>query len=39
MWKEYNPNPQGNLVGDCVIRAIVKAEDLSWDDAFLRISL
>lgn len=24
----YNPNPQGKLVGDCVIRALSKALDL-----------
>lgn len=28
----YNPNPAGNLVGDCVIRAIAKATDKTWDD-------
>ena len=27
----YNPNPKGSLVGDCVIRAITKMEDSTWD--------
>ncbi len=34
MWKEYNPNPLGKRVGDCVIRAISAAENLSWFDAY-----
>ena len=34
MWKEYNPNPLGKRVGDCVIRAISVAENLSWFDAY-----
>lgn len=27
----YNPNPEGNLVGDCVIRAICRATGKTWD--------
>jgi len=27
----YNPNPQGLSVGDCVIRAVSKATGLSWE--------
>lgn len=34
MWIEYNPNPTGKRVGDCVIRAISKALDVDWDTAF-----
>lgn len=32
----YNPNPLGenNSVGDCVIRAITKATNQSWDDVY-----
>lgn len=37
MYIEYNPNPAGRNTGDCVIRAISKAMDLSWDDAFFAI--
>jgi len=31
----YNPNPKGNYVGDCVIRAISKLLDNSWDKTYL----
>lgn len=34
MWKYYNPNPVGRLVGDCAIRAISKALDVDWETAF-----
>lgn len=34
MYQYYNPNPAGRSVGDCAIRAIAKALDLSWDDAY-----
>ena len=37
MFKEYNPNPVGNNVGDCVIRAITKAMDKSWEDTYIDI--
>lgn len=37
MYIEYNPNPMGKNTGDCVIRAIAKALDLSWDDAFFAV--
>ena len=30
-----NPNPQKNLTGDCVIRAISIASGRSWDDVFI----
>ena len=35
----YNPNPYGNLVGDCVIRAISIATDNDWDAVYLAIAL
>lgn len=28
----YNSNPERKLVGDCVIRAISKATDQTWED-------
>ena len=31
MYINFNPNPAGNLVGDCVIRAIVRATGKPWD--------
>lgn len=35
----YNPNPQGKLVGDCVIRALSKALDLDWDTVYEELVL
>lgn len=35
MYVYYNPNPTGRTkVGDCSVRAISKALDTSWDDAY-----
>jgi len=39
MWKPYNPNPAGRVVGDCTIRAISKALDKSWDDVYVGTAL
>lgn len=33
-WERFNPNPKGMNVGDCAVRAMCKAEDLSWEDAY-----
>lgn len=33
----YQPNPCGRLVGDCAVRAVAKALDTSWEDAYLKI--
>lgn len=33
----YNPNPAGAFTIDCVIRAISKLMDFSWDRAYMRI--
>ena len=30
----YNPNPARKLVGDCVIRAISKVTEQSWEDTY-----
>ena len=35
MWIEYNPNPFGLRVGDCVIRAISKALNQHWDKTYI----
>ena len=35
MYKYFNPNPKGSYVGDCVIRALCKVFDLSWDEVYL----
>lgn len=33
----YNPNPKNQRVGDCVIRAIGKATDQNWVDAYISL--
>lgn len=35
----YNPNPDRDLVGDCVIRAISKTTNQSWEDTYIDIAL
>lgn len=35
----YNPNPCHRAVGDCAIRAIAKALDKSWDDAYSLVTV
>lgn len=39
MWIEYNPNPKHKNTGDCAVRAISKAFDVTWDKskAFLDV--
>ena len=34
MWIKYNPNPTGRFVGDCAVRAVAKALNISWEDAY-----
>lgn len=36
-WVEYNPNPTGRRVGDCSVRAVSKALDLDWEEAYIKI--
>lgn len=38
MWIEWNNNPTGRRVGDCVIRAVSKALDVDWETAFAMIA-
>lgn len=33
----YQPNPCGRLVGDCAVRAVAKALNTTWEDAYLKI--
>lgn len=35
----YNPNPVGRTVGDCAIRAISKALDMTWETAYISIAI
>lgn len=39
MWKEYNPSPTGRRVGDCAVRAIAKALDIDWEQAYAKIAI
>lgn len=39
MYRFYNPNPAGQRVGDCTIRAIVKATGKSWDEVYISTAL
>ena len=38
MWRQFNPNPVGRAVGDCAIRAVAAALDISWEDAYALIA-
>lgn len=38
MWREFNPNPAGRVVGDCAVRAISVALGVSWETAFALIA-
>ena len=33
-YKYYNPNPANNDTGDCVVRAISKALNQTWDETY-----
>lgn len=39
MWIEYNINPLGKRVGDCAVRAIAKALNITWEESFIALSL
>lgn len=39
MYKYYNPNPRGNHVGDCTVRAITKALDSDWETIYSALCL
>lgn len=32
MWRQYNPNPQGLIVGDCTVRAICAVTGRDWSN-------
>ena len=38
MWIEFNPNPLGKRIGDCVIRAIAVATGMTWDETYIVLS-
>ena len=37
MFVQYNPNPQGRSVDDCVVRAITKILGIDWETAYLGV--
>lgn len=39
MWQQFNPNPDGLMVGDCVIRAVAGALDVTWEDAYMALCM
>lgn len=39
MFVRYNPNPKNAKVGDCPVRAIAKAEDIGWEQAYSELAL
>lgn len=39
MVENYNPNPRGKRVGDCVVRALSKALDRSWNDTYISLCI
>lgn len=38
MWIQYNPNPTGRSVGDCAVRAVAKALNIDWEQAYVMIA-
>lgn len=38
-YNEYNANPNGRRVGDCVVRAISKALDRCWERVYSELSV
>ena len=38
MWEYYNPNPVANVTGDCSVRAVAKALDMTWEQAYMELS-
>lgn len=39
MWVYYNPNPKEKNTGDCAVRAISKALDVTWEKAKLLLDV
>lgn len=37
MWVKFNPNPLKKNVGDCAIRAIAKATNQTWEQAYIAL--
>lgn len=39
MFIKWNPNPEGNRVGDCVVRAISTATGYDWEQAYIELAI
>lgn len=39
MYEYLNVNSQGNFVNDCVIRALALAENKTWDNTYIELSI
>ena len=39
MYSYYNPHPSKDRIGDCVIRAISKALNQSWEETYIELCL
>lgn len=39
MYIEFNNNPAGRHVGDCAVRAISKALDMTWECAYITLAM
>lgn len=39
MYVLYNPNPLNKKTDDCVVRAIAKALDMTWEQAYMALSV
>ena len=39
MFKQYNNNPNGNKIGDCVVRAISAALEKPWEETYIELCL
>lgn len=39
MYSYYNPHPSKNRIGDCVIRAISKALNQTWEDTYIDLTI
>lgn len=37
MFIQYNPNPEGKYVGDCVIRALAKILNKDWESVYIEV--
>lgn len=38
MWEYFQNNPTGRAVGDCAVRAISAALDLTWEQAYVTLA-